>query len=290
MVLQYANEGTLRKYLKANFTLLQWTDKLCIAKGIALGLLHLHDNNIIHRDLHSNNILICQRQPKIADFGISKQINETSITSNSTVHGMPAYIEPQCLIEQGYKRDKRSDIYSFGVILWEISSGRSPFLSFESALQLAVHISRGNREEPVKGTPSQYIELYKQCWDNDPANRPETRLVLNTLKQLIPNSIKDLRKEAYEYFEQCKFLNALELCEEILKNDQHGSEDQKNASTWDLSSNKCGLENLNDSNGLGSKEGKVLADALCRLTTLASLDLCDNDLGPEGGKALADAL
>ncbi|RIB14324.1 kinase-like domain-containing protein [Gigaspora rosea] len=88
MVLQYADDGTLREYLITNFTKLQWTDKLYIAKEIALGLLYLHDNNIIHRDLHSKNILIHQRQPKITDFGLSRQINE--ITSNSNLHGMPA--------------------------------------------------------------------------------------------------------------------------------------------------------------------------------------------------------
>ena len=51
MVLHYADDGTLRDYLRTNFTKLQWTDKLCMAKEIALGLLYLHDNNIIHRDL-----------------------------------------------------------------------------------------------------------------------------------------------------------------------------------------------------------------------------------------------
>ncbi|KAF0542819.1 kinase-like protein [Gigaspora margarita] len=116
LILQYADNGTLRDYLKTNFTRLQWVDKLRISKEIGLGLLFLHDNNIIHRDLHSKNILIHQRIPKITDFGLSKQINETSMTSNSIIHGMPAYIEPQCLIKQGYKRDMRSDIYSFGEI------------------------------------------------------------------------------------------------------------------------------------------------------------------------------
>ncbi|KAF0538407.1 kinase-like protein [Gigaspora margarita] len=150
MVLQYANEGTLREYLQINFTKLQWIDKLRIAKEIAFGLLFLHDNNIIHRDLHSKNILIHQRQPKITDFGISKKMNEMSKTSNSNIYGMPAYIEPKCFIEPKYKRDKKSDIYSFGLILWEISSGRSPFQSFESVYSLAIHICQGNREEPIE--------------------------------------------------------------------------------------------------------------------------------------------
>ncbi|KAF0561616.1 kinase-like protein [Gigaspora margarita] len=110
MVLQYADNGTLREYLMTNFTKLEWTDKLSIAKEIAHGLLFLHKNNIVHRDLHSKNILIHQKQPKITDFGLSKQINE--ITSNSNAHGMPAYVEPQCLVNDKYKRNMKSDVYS----------------------------------------------------------------------------------------------------------------------------------------------------------------------------------
>ena len=53
MVLQHANDGNLREYLKANFSTLQWTDKLRISEEISYGLLFLHENNIIHRDLVS---------------------------------------------------------------------------------------------------------------------------------------------------------------------------------------------------------------------------------------------
>ncbi|RIB26995.1 kinase-like domain-containing protein [Gigaspora rosea] len=226
MVLQYADNGTLREYLRTNFSELQWIDKLHMAKEIALGLLYLHDNNIIHRDLHSKNILIHQRQPKITDFGLSKQINE--ISSNSNAHGMPAYVEPQCLVNDKYKRNMKSDVYSLGVILWEISSGRPPFSSFESVLSLSVHIYKGNREEPIDGTPFKYIQLYKQCWDNNPINRLETRLIFDTLNQINPNEtlsqhhpieasaqfFENVIKEAHEFFEQGKFLKALELFEE----------------------------------------------------------------------------
>ncbi|RIB26292.1 hypothetical protein C2G38_2163676 [Gigaspora rosea] len=316
MILEYANEGTLREYLKTGFTKLEWTDRLYIAKEIAHGLLFLHENNIIHRDLHSKNILIHQRQPKITDFGLSKQIDE--ITSNSNAHGMPAYVEPQCLVNDKYRRNMKSDVYSLGVILWEISSGRPPFPSFESVLSLAVYISKGNREEPIEDTPLQYIKLYKQCWDNDPADRPETCLIFNTLKQINLNEtlsqyhsieiseqfFKNLRKEAHEFFEQGKFLKSLELFEEVLKNCQLSPEDQVSATDWDLSCNR-GSENLNElimalrknttltSSNLGSNElgilgGRLLSEVLCKNTTLTSLILKDNNLGSKGGKILSE--
>ncbi|RIB30245.1 hypothetical protein C2G38_2026985 [Gigaspora rosea] len=225
----------------------------------------------------------------------------------STAYGMPAYIDPKYLDDSNYKRNKKSDVYSIGVILWEISSGRPPFSSIASVYKLASQILKGDREKPIEDTPPQYIELYKKCWDEDPANRPETRIILNTLKKLI---LEDLRKETRKYFRQRKFLKALELFEEILRNIQHSPDDQRCATTWDYSYysyNKCGLENLNEltkvlyknskltslnlrENNLGSEGGKALADALCKNSTLTSLYLQYNELGSEGEVALVYAL
>ena len=61
----------------------------------------------------------------ITDFGLSQQLTE--VTSNSKIYGMPEYIEPQCCINKNYVRDKSSDVYSLGVLLWEITSGYPPF-------------------------------------------------------------------------------------------------------------------------------------------------------------------
>ncbi|RIB16229.1 hypothetical protein C2G38_2091434 [Gigaspora rosea] len=151
MVLQYADGGNLQNYLKAKKT--RWTDKLSIAKEIACGLSYLHDNNIIHKDLHPKNILIHQGKPKIADFGLSKQINEVSMTSNSNfedLKGVLQYTEPQCLIDGKDKRNKKSDVYSFGVILWEISSGIPPFKKIRQPLLICARICSGIREDPIE--------------------------------------------------------------------------------------------------------------------------------------------
>ena len=119
---------------------------------------------------HSKNILVHDEKLLIADFGLSK--DETSKTSNASVHGMQAYIDPQCLENVSYKRSKKSDIYSFGVILREISSGRPPFQSI-NPYAIIIHVSQGGREIPIEGTPSSYIQLYKKCWNYDPNQRPE---------------------------------------------------------------------------------------------------------------------
>ncbi|CAG8848974.1 10256_t:CDS:2, partial [Racocetra persica] len=76
LILQLAAEGNLREYLRRNFLKLDWSDKLRFAQEIAEGLLFLHDNGIFHRDLHSKNILVHNRRMLIADFGVSKHMDQ----------------------------------------------------------------------------------------------------------------------------------------------------------------------------------------------------------------------
>ncbi|CAB5386210.1 unnamed protein product [Rhizophagus irregularis] len=81
LVLEYANEENLRTYLKKNFTSLKWTDKIQMALDITSGLKFLHAKGIIHRDLHSKNILVNDRKLLIADLGLSKKLAETTTQS-----------------------------------------------------------------------------------------------------------------------------------------------------------------------------------------------------------------
>lgn len=120
----------------------------------------------------------------IAGFGISEQVDEASFSA-SIARGMSAYIDPQCFRDPNHKRDKKSDTYSLGVILWEISSGKPPFKSIDIGFSITIHVFNGGREEPVEGTPPQYEQIYKQCWDDNPATRPDIAFVLGNLSQII---------------------------------------------------------------------------------------------------------
>ncbi|GES88023.1 kinase-like domain-containing protein [Rhizophagus clarus] len=176
---------TLREYLKKCFEKLNWNDKFSLALQLAHAVLCLHDEGIVHRDLHSKNILIHQNNIKLADFGLSKRIDE-AYKSRSDLLGVIPYIDPKKFSIQPYSLDKKSDIYSIGVLLWEISSGHPPFEGIPP-FSLIVRISQDFRETPVLDTPTTYVNLYTECWNGEPDNRPTINQVVAKLNELNYN-------------------------------------------------------------------------------------------------------
>src|SRR2546423_573130 len=108
-VMQYADDGNLRNYLRKKFSTLEWDDKIKLAYQITEGIKYLHGENILHRDLHSKNIVIHKGEAKIIDLGIAKSM-ETETNLYSGVFGMISYIDPKVLEDFSYnKYNKKSD-------------------------------------------------------------------------------------------------------------------------------------------------------------------------------------
>ncbi|RHZ80107.1 hypothetical protein Glove_139g45 [Diversispora epigaea] len=192
LVLQYAKDGDLRTYLRNNFNRLDWKIKIKMAKDITSGLYCIHEENIVHRDLHSKNILVHEGSLLITDLGLSQSLDTNS---NSFKGGMLAYSDPGYLRNPFiYKRSKASDIYSLGVLLWEISSGRPP------SLEITKIFINGERERPINGTPEDYIIIYSNAWKDDPNQRPTIKNIFDSLENIklenIYNDPND-NQEAY---------------------------------------------------------------------------------------------
>ncbi|RIB06847.1 kinase-like domain-containing protein [Gigaspora rosea] len=171
MVFQYANNGSLYKFLRTNFQDLTWQTKLKLLQDISYDLKQVHNAGYIHSDFHSGNILqdkgISESiQSYISDLGLSKEkdIND----SESCIYEVMPYVAPEVL--SGQKFTPAADIYGFGVIMSEMSTGQRPFDGCQFDDDLAICF--GLRPEFAPGTPDCYIELAKQCMDSDPQKRP----------------------------------------------------------------------------------------------------------------------
>ncbi|GBB99377.1 hypothetical protein RclHR1_03500002 [Rhizophagus clarus] len=173
IVMRYAKKGNLRKCL-SDIIKFKWQDKLKLLKKIILGLKVIHESNLIHGDLHDGNILISDDQNElyIIDLGLCKPISylQDSDKKVNEIYGVLPYMAPEILRNKPYT--PASDIYSFSMIMWEFTSGVSPFNHKAHDLQLRLSICKGERPEIVKNTPKCYRDLMEKCWDSNPSNRP----------------------------------------------------------------------------------------------------------------------
>ncbi|CAB4437504.1 unnamed protein product [Rhizophagus irregularis] len=159
----------LRKYLQQNHNQLTWKDRMNIISEIISALYYIHFEKAVHRDLHSGNILYSQLNGSwyISDLGFCGPADKSS----TSIYGNLPYIAPEVIIGREYTF--ASDIYSIAILMWEISSGQTPFINYEHENDIVMNIINGMRPKIVPGTPLEYKNLMKECWDADPLKRPD---------------------------------------------------------------------------------------------------------------------
>jgi serine/threonine-protein kinase len=158
---------------------LPWNEVLDIALQICPALKHVHDHGIIHRDLKPPNIL---RTPdgriKLTDFGIAKLFASTHLTATGGVVGTAEFLSPEQAA--GKPVTKRSDLYSLGVVLYALLTGRSPFEgnNFLDLLHKHRYAQFDRPQKVVPDLPYELDEIVCQLLEKDPAARPADCLVL----------------------------------------------------------------------------------------------------------------
>ncbi|KAH0791962.1 TKL family protein kinase [Histomonas meleagridis] len=172
IVSQYVESGSLYDALKhkPGSPELSNTDKSIIAMCVAYGMNALHQQKIIHRDLKSLNILLDSNcLPKIIDFGISRFHGEEGELVTSTI-GTPHWMAPEMFNSTHY--DSKVDVYSYGILLWEMLTEATPFDGMSAFQIMAAVCQKGQRPDIPESTPKELTALIEACWSQDPAQRP----------------------------------------------------------------------------------------------------------------------
>ena len=135
IVMEYVHGMTLKQYIQQHSPV-QVDKAIDIMKQLTFAMSHAHQNHIVHRDIKPHNILLDEEgNVKITDFGIAMALSATSITQTNSVLGSVHYLSPEQA--RGGMATKKSDIYSLGIVMFELLTGRLPF-SGESAVSIAL--------------------------------------------------------------------------------------------------------------------------------------------------------
>ncbi|CAN1846064.1 Serine/threonine-protein kinase STY13 [Linum perenne] len=187
VVVEYLPGGAVKNYLiKNRRRKLAFKVVVQMALDMARGLSYLHSQKVVHRDVKTENMLLDKtRTVKIADFGVARveASNPNDMTGET---GTLGYMAPEVLNGEPYNR--KCDVYSFGICLWEIYCCDMPYpdLSFSevtSAVVRQVHcIFLNLRPEIPRCCPSSLANVMKRCWDANPDKRPEMEEVVSLLE------------------------------------------------------------------------------------------------------------
>eukprot|EP00268_Persea_americana_P032988 TRINITY_DN3264_c0_g1_i1.p1 TRINITY_DN3264_c0_g1~~TRINITY_DN3264_c0_g1_i1.p1 ORF type:complete len:220 (-),score=39.16 TRINITY_DN3264_c0_g1_i1:219-800(-) len=183
--------GSLRQVLLHKDKFIDRRKRLIIAMDAAFGMEYLHSKNIVHFDLKCDNLLVNMRDPsrpicKVGDFGLSKIKRNTLVSGG--VRGTLPWMAPELLNGHSSKVSEKVDVFSFGIVMWEILTGEEPYANMHYGAIIGGIVNNTLRP-PVPGwCDPGWRKLMEQCWAPDPVARPSFTEIASRLRQMFSAS------------------------------------------------------------------------------------------------------
>ncbi|XP_053358285.1 mitogen-activated protein kinase kinase kinase 21 isoform X5 [Clarias gariepinus] len=220
LVMEYAQGGTLNRALTGRrippHILVNW------AVQIAKGMQYLHEDAavpIIHRDLKSSNILILERIEnndigrktlKITDFGLAREWHKTTKMSAA---GTYSWMAPEVIKSSLFS--KGSDVWSYGVLLWELLTGEVPYRGIDG-LAVAYGVAVNKLTLPIPSTcPEPFAKLMEDCWEQDPHIRPMFATILEQLTAIEEAVMATMPQESFHSMQEDWRVEIQEMFDEL---------------------------------------------------------------------------
>ena len=141
---------------------------------------HLHNNNVVHRDLKSGNILLSFGLfAKVCDFGTARTMAKTAVTSQK---GTYRWMAPEIVEDVEANINKMCDVFSYGMVLYEIYACKIPYAEIPGNARVGMAVLQGKRP-PIPTTLPPFLHpLLKACWEEDPKDRPQFEAIIMAIQ------------------------------------------------------------------------------------------------------------
>jgi hypothetical protein len=192
IVQEWCGLGTLNAKIakKELLSSLNFEEVIEVCAEISSAASYLHSRGIIHGDLTASNVLLAERcvpkgyTAKVTDFGLARILDSGASKIDTATMGTVTYMPPELFQLEGSCLTKKVDVYAFGVIMWQMCTGRPPFENLLPT-QVVVMVASGATLELPVHVPPALAQVHKQCMSREPEERPEfDRIIQSMLKMM----------------------------------------------------------------------------------------------------------
>ncbi|CAK9238172.1 unnamed protein product [Sphagnum troendelagicum] len=186
-VTEYMVNGSLKQVLQKKDRTIDRRKRLLIAMDAAFGMEYLHGKNIVHFDMKCENLLVNMRDPhrpvcKVGDLGLSKVKHQTMVSGG--VRGTLPWMAPELLNGNSNMVTEKVDVFSFGIVMWELLTGEEPYASMHYGAIIGGIVNNTLRPKIPSWCDPTWKSLMERCWSADPADRPTFSVIASELRAM----------------------------------------------------------------------------------------------------------